>query len=46
MKTVKYTDIEPTAFDNDVAENIKGRVLIGKEDGAANFLVPSTAPEL
>ena len=46
MKIVKYTDIEPTAFDNDVAQNIKGRVLIGKDDGADNFFVPPTAPEL
>ncbi|MEA2060376.1 MAG: cupin domain-containing protein [Thermodesulfobacteriota bacterium] len=37
MKIINYTDIEPTAFDNDVAENIKGRVLIGKDDGAFNF---------
>ncbi|MFO7885544.1 MAG: hypothetical protein R6U68_12030 [Desulfobacteraceae bacterium] len=46
MKIINCTDIGPAAFDNDVAENIKGRVLIGKDDSADNFFVPSTAPEL
>ena len=37
MKTVNYMDIEPVKFDSDVVKGVKGRVLIGKEDGAENF---------
>lgn len=37
MKISHYKKIEPTVFDNDVARGVKGRVLIGKNDGAANF---------
>ncbi len=37
MKAIKYKDLEPTLFDNDVAKGIAARVLIGKDDGAENF---------
>ena len=37
MKISHYSTIKPTAFDNDVARGVKGRVLIGKNDGAVNF---------
>ncbi len=37
MKIIKYTDIEPTLFDNDVAKGVGGRVAIGKADNANNF---------
>ena len=37
MKIKKYTDVEPTRIDNDVAKGISARVLIGKNDGAENF---------
>ncbi len=37
MKITKYSDVEPTHIDNDVAKGISARVLIGKNDGADNF---------
>ncbi len=37
MKIVKYTDIEPVEFNNEIAKDIKARVLIGKDDGASRF---------
>jgi len=37
MKIRHYSKIEPTAFDSDVVKGVKGRVAIGKEDGAGNF---------
>ncbi len=37
MKIVKYTDIDPVEFNNEIAMGIKARVLIGKNDGAENF---------
>ncbi len=37
MKIIKYTDIGPVEFDNEIAKAIKARVLIGKDDGAPNF---------
>ena len=37
MKTIKYTDIKPTHFDNEMAQGVAGRVVVGKKDGANNF---------
>lgn len=37
MKVVAYTQVEPTVFDTGEMTGVKGRVLIGKADGAANF---------
>ena len=37
MKIKKYSEVQPTHFDNDVAKGVAGRVLIGKDDGAARF---------
>ncbi len=37
MKIIKYTDIEPVEFNNEIAMGIKACVLIGKNDGAQNF---------
>jgi len=37
MKTIKYTDIKPAHFDNEMAKGVAGRVVVGKKDGANNF---------
>jgi quercetin dioxygenase-like cupin family protein len=37
MKVVRYSDVEATRFDNEVAKGVAGRVVIGKNDGADNF---------
>lgn len=37
MKIIDYASLAPTHFDNAVAKGIAGRVVIGKDDGAANF---------
>jgi len=37
MKIIRFTDVEPTRFDNEVAKGVAGRVLVGKADGAPNF---------
>lgn len=37
MKAINYTDVTPTHFNNDVAKDVSGRVVIGKADGANNF---------
>ncbi len=37
MKVTHYTDIPPIAMNSDIVKNVAGRILIGKEDGAANF---------
>ena len=39
MKIVHYSEIEPTEFDSDKVKGVKGRVVIGKADGAPNFCV-------
>ena len=37
MKITHYSDIEPTVFDGEAVKGVKGRVAIGKNDGAKNF---------
>jgi quercetin dioxygenase-like cupin family protein len=37
MRIKKYSDVQPTYFNNDVAKGVAGRVVIGKNDGARNF---------
>ncbi|MBM9519256.1 cupin domain-containing protein [Desulforhopalus vacuolatus] len=37
MKIIKYTEIEPVLINNESAKAVKGRVLIGKDDGADHF---------
>lgn len=37
MKVIKYRDVTPTHFDNEMAKGVAGRVVIGKNDGANNF---------
>ncbi len=37
MKIIRYTDVDVTHFDNDLAKGVDGRVLIGRKDGANNF---------
>ncbi|MBW2512986.1 MAG: cupin domain-containing protein [Deltaproteobacteria bacterium] len=37
MKITHYSDIEPTSFDGDAVKGVRGRVAIGKRDGADNF---------
>ena len=37
MKTMHYKDVPPTLFNNDMARNVAGRVMIGKDDGEPNF---------
>jgi quercetin dioxygenase-like cupin family protein len=37
MKITHYSDIEPTSFNGDAVKGVKGRVAIGKNDGADNF---------
>ena len=37
MKVTNYLDIEPKNFESDTVKGIKGRVAIGKADGAEQF---------
>lgn len=37
MKIIKYSDVEPTNFENEIMKGFSGRVVIGKNDGANNF---------
>jgi quercetin dioxygenase-like cupin family protein len=37
MKIQKYSDVDPTHFESEVAKGVAGRVVIGKNDGANNF---------
>lgn len=37
MKVMHYSEPEITRFDNEVAQGVNGRVLIGKQDGADHF---------
>lgn len=37
MKIIHYTEAPAREFDSAPAKGVKGRVLIGKGDGAANF---------
>lgn len=37
MKVLHYTEVNSTSFDNEVAKEVKGRVVIGQADGAENF---------
>ena len=37
MKKLHYTDPEPTRFNNEAAQGLAGRVLIGRAFGADNF---------
>ncbi|MEZ4604792.1 MAG: hypothetical protein R2861_15740 [Desulfobacterales bacterium] len=39
MKATHYTDISGTKMNNDdMVKRVTGRVLIGKDDGAPNFM--------
>jgi quercetin dioxygenase-like cupin family protein len=37
MKIKHYKEVKGARFDNGVAKNIVGRVMIGKDDGASHF---------
>ncbi len=37
MKVVHYSDVETKPYENTTAHNAKGRLLIGRNDGASNF---------
>lgn len=37
MKNVHYADLPAESFDGDQVRGVKGRVAIGRADGAANF---------
>lgn len=37
MKSIQYSDVAPTMFDNEKAKRVAARVVIGKADGATNF---------
>ncbi len=37
MKILKYTDAPSHEFNNELAQGVKGRVVIGKDDDAHNF---------
>jgi quercetin dioxygenase-like cupin family protein len=37
MKIKHYSEIQSTAFDGEAVKGVKGRVAIGKDDGAENF---------
>lgn len=37
MKIINYTSAPPTYINNDQAQGVSGRVVIGKNDGANNF---------
>lgn len=33
----KYTEVNPTHFNSDIAKGVAARVVLGQEDGAPNF---------
>lgn len=37
MKTIQYSEITPTVYNNEKAKGVAARVVIGKTDGATNF---------
>ncbi len=37
MKVINYTEAETHIINNDIAQGVTGRVVIGKDDGAKNF---------
>jgi quercetin dioxygenase-like cupin family protein len=37
MKIIHYTEADSTKFNNEIAQGVTGRVVIGKDDGAPNF---------
>ncbi len=37
MKVLNINDVLPVTMDNELVKNVTGRLLIGHEDGAANF---------
>ena len=37
MKIIHYTSVPPTHFDNDQAQGVSGRVVIGRSDEANHF---------
>ncbi len=37
MKVIQYSEPEATEFNGDIVKDVKGRVVIGKDDGAENF---------
>ncbi len=37
MKIINYTEAETHIINNDIAQGVTGRVVIGKDDGAKNF---------
>ena len=37
MKIIKSHDVTPVIMDNKMVKNVKGRLMIGKKDGAQNF---------
>jgi quercetin dioxygenase-like cupin family protein len=37
MQTKTYSEIKPTLYNNEKAQGVAGRVVIGKNDGADNF---------
>jgi len=39
MKIVHFSDIEEKHFEGDAVKGIKGRLLIGKDDDAPNFVM-------
>lgn len=39
MKIIKYRQITPKVFDNEVMKGVAGRVVIGKHEGAENFIM-------
>ncbi|WP_455382749.1 cupin domain-containing protein [Salinispira pacifica] len=39
MKVARYRDVAPTHFDNDKAKSVDGRVIVGKKEGAPNFVL-------
>ncbi len=39
MKIKEYTEVDATRFDNDVAQGVAARVVIGKKDGAGHFFM-------
>jgi quercetin dioxygenase-like cupin family protein len=47
MKTLKYSDIDPTNYNGETVKGVAARVVIGKKDGADNFCmrVFEIAPE-
>ncbi len=37
MKLIHYTSVPATRFDNEQAQGVSGRVIIGRDDGANHF---------